>query len=149
MWFKNDNYSEIKYVCGRGKDGGFGDGWSLYLAVNTSGNLSIGAAPTLPTLTGLSTTGTSVLELNKWYYLTGVWTPSTSIKSYINGVFESTTSTTGYTSLRTSTIGWWISGISSGNFTSGYNAAIQVYNRPLADSEILQNYMALKSRFGL
>lgn len=149
IWFKNDNYSELKYVCGRGKDGGFGNGWSLSLSINTNGNLGLSVVPTLPSVLSFSAVGTSVLALNKWYYLTGVWTSNTSIKSYINGVSEATTSTSGYTSLRTSTIGWWISGISAGNFTSGYNAAMHIYNRSLTDSEILQNYNAQKSRFNL
>jgi hypothetical protein len=36
-----------------------------------------------------------------------------------------------------------------GNFSTGNIASVQIYNRPLSASEILQNYNAQKSRFNL
>lgn len=146
-WFNNDNYSEIKYILGRGRDGA-GSGWSLLLDVTTAGNANAGAVPTVPSTVGLGTTGTIILALNTWYYITGVWTAGSSIKCYVNGVLDGTVSTSG-TSLRTSTNGWWIGSVSTTNFTSGYNAIAQVYNRVLSVDEINQNYNAQKPRFGL
>jgi hypothetical protein len=146
-WFNNDNYSEAKYILGRGRDGA-GNGWSLYLAVNTTGTAIAGVVPTLPSTVGLGTIGTITLALNTWYCITGVWTAGSSIRCYVNGVLDGTVSTSG-TSLRTSTNGWWIGSLTTTNFTSGYNAIAQVYNRTLSATEILQNYNAQKSRFNL
>jgi hypothetical protein len=146
-WFNNDNYSETKFILGRGRDGA-GNGWSLHLAITTTGTAQAGAVPTVPSVVGLGTAGTIVLALNTWYHITGVWTAGSSIRCYVNGVLDGTVSTSG-TSLRTSTNGWWIGSLTTTNFTSGYNAVAQVYNRALSTTEILQNYNAQKSRFNL
>ena len=147
-WFKNDNYSENKFILSRGRDG-FGNGWSLYNAILTDGRATIGVVPTSPSLEGLATYSTSVLALNTWYYITGVWTAGTSLQVYVNGVLENTLSTSGKTVLRSSTNGWVLGSVGSTNFTSGYTAACHIYNRVLSGPEILQNYNALKKRFGL
>jgi hypothetical protein len=146
-WFNNDNYSERKFILNRGRDGA-GSGWSLLLSISTSGIAVAGVVPTVPFVVGLETTGTIVQSLNTWYHITGVWTAGSSIRCYVNGVLDGTVSTSG-TNLRTSTDGWWIGSVSTTLFTSGYNAIAQVYNRVLSDREILQNYNAVKSRFGL
>lgn len=146
-WFKNDNYSEEKYVLVRGRDGA-GSGWSLLLSVSTAGFPGAGVVPTLPTVIGIGTSSTEVLPLNTWAYLTGVWISSTSINIYVNGVLKGTTSTAGRTRLRASTNGFYMSSITTTNFTSGATAAANVYNRALSADEILQNYDATKSRFG-
>ena len=145
-WFKNDNYSEPKYILGRGRDGA-GNGWSLQLQVSTGGIVTAGVVPTVPSTIGIVANGTSILALNTWYYVTGVWTAGQSIKVYVNGSLQGTTTTAG-TSLRTSTNGWWIGSISTTIFTSGYNAVAQVYNSVLSDAQILQNFNANKTRFG-
>ena len=144
-WFKNDDYSEVKYLLNRGRDGN-GNGWSLLLSISTAGIASSGVVTTVPSTVGLQITGTTTLSLNTWYYITGVWTAGSSIKIYVNGVLEGTSTTSG-TTLRSSTVGWQIGSISTTNFTSGYNAIEQVYNRVLSDAEILQNYNAMASRF--
>jgi len=151
VWFKNDNYSENKFILSRGRDqtGVFVTGWSLYNAVLTDGRATIGIVITSPSLEGLATYSTSVLALNTWYYITGVWTASTSLQVYVNGVLENTLSTAGKTVLRSSTNGWVLSSIDNTIFTNGYTAACHIYNRVLSGPEILQNYNALKIRFGL
>ena len=145
-WFKNDDYSEVKYILCRGKDGA-GNGWSFQLQVSTGGKAAAGVVPTLPSQVGIFVNGTSTMALNTWYYLTAVWTAGQSIKVYVNGSLEGTTTTTG-TSLRTSTSGWVISSPTTSVFSSGYNAVVQVYNTVLTDAQILQNFNANKTRFG-
>ena len=149
-WFNNNDLSEDKYILTRGKDG-FGAGWSLYIAINTGGIPSSAAVPTVPGTIGLyNNISTSVLAINTWYYITGVWTSGVSIGLYVNGVFNCETAATSRTTLRSSTQAW-ACGIhpAATAFTSGYTAAIQIYNRALSATEILQNYNAQKSRFGL
>ena len=146
-WFKNDNYSETKHALARGRDGS-GNGWSLYSRILTTGISESAAVTTSGGAVQFTATGTSILPLNTWYYLTGVWTAGVSIRHYVNGVLEATTNTSS-TNLRTSTDGWVIGSLSTTNFTSGYNAIAQIYNRVLSNAEILQNYNAQKARFGL
>jgi hypothetical protein len=146
-WFKNDNYSEVKYILTRGRDNA-GNGWSIQLQVGTSGIAAAAAVPTIPSTSTVGIFSTSTLALNTWYYLTGVWAAGSSVKLYINGLLEATTSTTS-TSLRTSSTGWTMGTINATTFTSGYNSISQIYTRVLSDAEILQNYNAQKSRFGL
>jgi hypothetical protein len=40
-------------------------------------------------------------------------------------------------------------GVGGGNFSTGNIASVQIYNRSLSDSEVRQNYNALKGRFNL
>ena len=148
VWFKNDNYSEIKYILSRGRDG-FGNGWSLFNAIRTTGVAIIGVVPTSPGVIGISVDSTSVLALNTWYYITGVWTAGVSLQVYVNGILENTVATSGRTILRSSSYGWVLNTISNTIFTSGYTAVCHIYNRVLLGSEILQNYNATKNRFGL
>lgn len=148
-WFNNDNYSEEKFILTRGKDG-FGAGWSLFISVSAGGTPISAAVPTVPSTVGLyNNISTKVLSLNTWYYITGVWRSGVSIGLYINGMFDCETATT-RTTLRSSTRAWAF-GIhpAASIFTSGYTAAAQIYNRALSADEILQDYNAQKSRFGL
>jgi hypothetical protein len=68
---------------------------------------------------------------------------------YVNGVLERTTDATGRSNLRTSTNNWVMGSITTTNFTSGYTAIAQIYNRALSATEIKQNYNATKGRYGL
>jgi len=147
LWFKNDNYSEAKYPLVRGRDQS-GNGWSLLISAWTDGTSFSGVVTTSGGNTQFNAVGTSILPLNTWYYLTGVWTAGVSIKHYVNGVLEATTNTSS-TNLRTSTAGWNMGTVDSTTFTSGYNAIAQIYNRALSAAEVTQNYNAQKSRFGL
>ena len=71
---------------------------------------------------------------------------STTISLYVNGEFDSTITPTS-TNIPISTIGtaWtdfaWLASFKLGN--------IQIYNRALSATEVLQNYNATKTRFGL
>lgn len=147
VWFKNDNYSEAKYALARGRDGS-GNGWSVQLTATINGTSQSGVVTTSAGATQFTAIGTSITPLNTWCYLTGVWTAGVSIKHYVNGILEATTNTS-TTNLRTSTDGWVIGSLSTTNFTSGYTAIAQVYNRVLSATEIAQNYNAQKSRFNL
>lgn len=100
-------------------------------------------------------TSTITVTDNTWKNVTTVTTGANSISMYINGVLNVTGTGNGYSAYTTSYIrlgsyglgGTWTNG-SNGYFT-GNISNVQVYNRALLASEILQNYNAQKSRFGL
>ena len=92
----------------------------------------------------LSSAGFGSLNLNEYYNLVMTWNTNT-IYAYKNGILQNTTS---YTNPGTD--------ITDGTIGSGPGAWItmgltkfNIYNRTLTSSEILQNYNAQKSRFGL
>ena len=86
------------------------------------------------------------LQINTWYNL--LYTLSgTTATVYVNGVSIGSGT---YSSVLTSGTGdLLILGDSSTEVTSCYCPCVSVYNRALSATEILQNYNALKGRFGL
>jgi hypothetical protein len=72
-------------------------------------------------------------------YESGVW------KAYLNGVLQ-TTWTSGFISYGTSK--FWI-GNGYNGYTSINNYSMRIYNKGLTSKEVLQNFNATKSRFGL
>jgi hypothetical protein len=95
-----------------------------------------------------SITGTKTIQANTWYHITGI-VNNNVISLYINGVFEAASSAQAFT------IGGWnstarIGQRATGQFSfNGRIASVYGYNRALTAQEILQNYNATKSRFGL
>jgi hypothetical protein len=90
---------------------------------------------------------TTSLSLNTWYFGAVTFNTTTGWKLYVNGVQESTSnSTTTYTGNDEILIGAFSTGA---NVFAGRISVVQVYNRVLSDSEILQNYNAFKGRYGL
>ena len=93
-------------------------------------------------------TGTTVIQANTWYYITGIVNIN-AVSLYINGVFEAASSAQAFTA------GGWNSTARIGQRATGqfpFNgriAYVQGYNKALSAQEILQNYNATKSRFGL
>lgn len=87
------------------------------------------------------------LTTNQWYYVVGTY-DNISIKIYINGIYYNATNVTGniQNTSNSLNLGAWQSGADPFN---GRLSIGQIYNRALTPSEILQNYNAQKSRFGL
>ncbi len=92
---------------------------------------------------------------NQWFNIVGVFdgsqpTDATKNKIYVNGVQQTLTTTTQLSSVPTNlaqlTIG---TVVNYGNYTTANIAIAKIYNRALTAAEVLQNYNATKSRFGL
>jgi hypothetical protein len=95
-----------------------------------------------------SLTGTFTLTSNIWVNLTFTF-DGDKVRGYINGSLFGTGDSLGTTihyAAPTFNIGRWNSG---GRNWNGQYGMISVYNRQLTSQEILQNYNAQKSRFGL
>jgi hypothetical protein len=84
--------------------------------------------------------------INQWVMLTGVQT-TTNQQLYINGVKVINEIGT----IQTSTLGtiYYLGRRSDGNYLNTYIGNAEIYNRALTDIEILQNFNALKTRYGL
>jgi hypothetical protein len=90
---------------------------------------------------------TSTISDNTWYFISTIVNGSTS-RMFLNGVEVG--SSTSYTPQDTNSTFWLgIGPVYSSEDWNGNLSNIQVYNRALSASEILQNYNAQKGRFGL
>lgn len=89
----------------------------------------------------------TTLVTNQWYYL-GFVKNNTSGTFYLQGFQDGTT--TGINKTYTNT-GYVIGGSyrDSMQYLSGNISTVQIYNRALSAQEVLQNYNATKTRFGL
>jgi len=92
----------------------------------------------------------SVETLNTWQQITVVWDKA-SLTTYVNGSITNitTTTTVGYATTPTEMcLGCPPSVLGSYTYV-GRIAAAYVHSRPLTAAEVLQNYNALRGRFGL
>ena len=122
------------------------NGSDNWLSVNNN-KVQLNATQTSD-VNNFSITGTTTIEANKWYYITGIVNNNiTSV--YINGVFEVSSSIQAFTA------GGWNSTARIGQRATGqfpFNGSIAYvhgYSRALSATEIAQNYNAIKSRFNL
>jgi hypothetical protein len=98
---------------------------------------------------GITTTSSPSLTLNNYYMLTCGRSGNT-IFCYLNGLPYGTWLTTSATpTITTPFIGTTPNANRSAEYWIGIINVIQVYNRTLSASEILQNYNAIKTKFNL
>ncbi len=129
--------------------------WQLSYSSDPTYNMLFAFAGT-STSVGTVSTVTSLIPLNSWglisaWYNGGDKSDITNWKIYINGI-EAALKSTGTTgaSTNTTSLGYRPgSGGASANYFKGNIASTQIYNRAFSASEILQNYNATKTRFGL
>ena len=100
-------------------------------------------------LGGVSISGTFISD-NKWYNATFYHT-GTNMGIYINGVFGNSINRTWSGTSRWPTNGWNL-GRDNNNpnqFYPGHIASCKIYNKVLTATEVLQNFNATRSRFGI
>jgi hypothetical protein len=86
------------------------------------------------------------ITTNTWTNVVAVYS-NLSVNFYINGVFDSNKATTSFSAGNVvPKIGSW-RGLS--DFFAGRISQVQVYNKALTAQEVLQNYNATKTRYGL
>ena len=95
-----------------------------------------------------TSSSTTVLANSVWYHVVATYDGGNK-RIYVNGVLENTSAwTTGIDNTNTlSSIGFLEA--TSTQYLNGNLACVRVYNRPLTGAEILQNFNAQKTRFGL
>ena len=129
--------------------------WKCYNA-NSGGNASYGlslSAGQFPrfTITPTQLISSTIFPIATWVHLAGVYTVGGSQILYRNAVVD--TSTTGPATIsHSSQVVSMGTRIFDGTYQYPWNGKIanaSIYNRALSASEILQNYNATKSRFGL
>jgi hypothetical protein len=94
----------------------------------------------------------NINSLNVWYYVTSVFSDTNNtVQLYANGIqiYNQTESTSLLAHTNSKLLVGWRNSLASGQSFQGKISQTTIYNRALSASEVLQNYNATKSRFGL
>jgi hypothetical protein len=140
MWFISkkdvDNYLLTKV----------NDSW--YVGIGPSGQISKKLSFFVEGTSGGWLQTNTLINQNQWYY--GVCTfKSNTSTIYVNGTLDISGTRVGSVKNGTETVFIGHRADGSKSYLLGNVANTQIYNRALTPSEILQNYNATKSRFGL
>ena len=138
-WIYPSIISGYKWIIANGA-GGTG-GTSLVITNSTIGFFYSGG--------GGVDSGNDLININEWTYVTTIFHSSPrSVSFYKNGIFDvSRTITSTWTAVNNNPM--LASSWDSIFYYTGRIATAQIYNRALNDVEVLQNYNALKGRYGL
>jgi hypothetical protein len=87
------------------------------------------------------------LSLNTWYNVVGTWS-SSGLSIYANGVLQNSNSTavSAYVSSSALSIG---GGVTGWTYWKGNIGPVSIYNRALTATEVIQNFNALRGRYGI
>lgn len=146
-WVYSTNFSHNGFIFEKTTNGNVNTQYSLFftatgtLAYRTYGLSTVTHSPSLTTL-GISN--------SNWYNIVATFDGSIK-KIYVNGVLKySSAALTGTVTQNTTGVSYIGShGLNYSYHLNGNIAAEHIYNRALTQTEITQNYNALKSRFGL
>ena len=149
-WVKFSDNLNDRYLLSFGRDIGGSTGG---LALFAYGFNSISDVLIFEFGSGIGRVSSGIVpSLNIWYYLI-VTADATNVKFYLNGELKNTSSqgSGAITSSPTLSIGSYVnsSGTPGTYFYAGNISQVSIYSRALTATEVLQNYNATKSRFGL
>jgi hypothetical protein len=123
---------------------------SYALYINSSGKLTMYISQNVSGSTSITAASTETLVAGKWYHVEGVFTPSTSVKLYINGNIDSTNTTSVPASIYSSTqavsIGYRISGTAEA--FKGFIDEPKIFNYARSANEVGQEYISKGARAG-
>jgi len=140
LWFKDNNSVQFGRLIDKSYTGGFWLGRNASTANSWGGGILESSSPYGIYLT---------LTDGQWHFLTSIRSGTSHIL-YGDGITNTTNNVVSSTALNTTTlaIGAWSGGLGAQQFT-GNISNVLFYNRALTATEVLQNYNATKSRFGL
>ena len=134
VWFKQDVATANRGLVGIGTN--------TWLYIGGSGtNGMLGAYNGTIYSSGISLNGST-----SWNFASFVWS-GTTLTIYLNGG-SAISSTISFTNSGNVVIGVYPSNV-AGSYFNGKISNVQIYNRNLSAVEILQNYNATKTRYGL
>lgn len=134
-------------VIGNWNSTGPGDSW-LFLSSEGSASARPAIYVRNPSNSGGTFLASTIsLNLNTYYYLTGVF-DSGKLQLYINANLIGEIPNVGFTSVFQNTQELWI-GRFSNFYSTGSIAQVSVYNTALSEIEIQQNFNAIRGRYGI
>jgi hypothetical protein len=119
-----------------------------FLMYKTSTDGLISYVRTDTTATG-SSTGASSVVADTWYNFASTY-DGTNIRLYVNGALSQTTlHGSGGATINSVPTRFWLGAASNSFFAPCKMGPVMTYNKVLSDSEIQQNFNALRGRFGI
>jgi hypothetical protein len=143
VWFNKISGTGFQGILGNWNSTGTGDSW---LITQDSGNRSSFYIRFNDSSGDVIADTTTTISSNVWYNYTGTFSNST-LSLYRNGILVNSKSTLQNTIFQ-NLLNVWVGRFSTLYF-SGLIPIGRVYNRALSTQEILQNYNATKTRYGL
>jgi hypothetical protein len=137
-----------RVIAGKTNGGNAADwGYGLRTASNGNTLLEVGNGTTS------ITSPVQALTTGQWYQVVGVWTnvASNSIAFYANGAFVGSNSHS-FASIKNTSSPLYLGSFNNGQFSQWFNGrmgVIRYYNAALTSSQVLQNYNADKTLYGL
>ena len=125
--------------------------WQLEIGSTGVGSLSTNRIAFTGVGTWIAETFDNVISTNKWFNicLTKVNNATVGGTIYINGVAVANRQTNAYTISNNTDAKRIATSSGLSELFTGYMSQVSLYNRVLTATEVLQNYNATKSRFGL
>jgi hypothetical protein len=150
VWFKNvgtyTTGNQAAEIIGKHTVNGSFNGYGIVLG-NNLGNITMFTyVKNASTQWGAG--ASQIISSLNWYNATTTFTSNSQIILYLNGISVASTST----GVLTNSTEPLRIGRSNDLFWNAYNGSVSqtsIYNRALTSQEVLQNYNATKSRFGL
>jgi hypothetical protein len=150
FWVRHSVIAGASRILIAKTDGGLSADWGYGLRTvnNTNTFMEVGNGGS--TSVNSPVTG---LSINTWYQVVGVWTnvASNSIALYINGSLIGSNSHS-FTSIKNTTSPLYLGSFNGGQFSQWLNGrmgVVRMYNKALTGSEVLLNFNADKSKYGL
>ena len=149
-WFRiTANQSSV--ILGKFDNGGGSEDVSYSIRLNAGGNLFAQLGNGTPS--GFINSTLYATSINTWYQVVYVWknVASNSLETYINGVSIGSVSHSLASILNTSN-NLYIGSYNGGEFSQWFNGRIgivRLYNSALSATDVLQNFNANKSIYGL
>jgi len=149
FWVNHSVISGSSRILIAKTDGGGPGDWGYGLRNGSTGNTFMEVGNGTTSINSPSST----LSINTWYQVVGVWTnvASNSITIYINGSLIGSNSHE-FTSIKNTTSPLYLGSFNGGQFSQWLNGrmgVVRMYNKALNASEVLQNFNADKSKYGL
>jgi hypothetical protein len=148
-WINPTAYAGSSRIVLAKTDGGNASDWGYGFRLSSVGSVffEVGNGTTS------TTSPTSTLNVNTWYQIVGVWTnvAANTLVLYVNGVSIGTRFHS-FASIRNTTSPLYLGSFNNGQFSQWFNGRIgitRIYNYALSTAEILSNYDADKSKYGL
>jgi hypothetical protein len=149
MWVNQTSFSGSSRILIGKTDGTLAANWGYGLRTSNVGvtNFEFGNGTTSvqsPSLT---------VSTNTWYQIVGVWTnlAANTLELYINGVSQGTTSHS-FNDVKNTTSPLYIGSFNGGQASQWLNGnvgIVRLYNSALTASQVLGNFNASKSKYGL
>lgn len=136
-------------VMSKTDNGGLASNWSYGLRTSPAGATYIEVGNGTTSVTSPSYTVTT----GQWYQIVGVWTnvAVNTIEFYVNGASQGSNSHS-FASVKNSTNPLYLGSYNGGEYSQWFNGRMgiaRIYNKALSSEEVLQNWNANKSIYGL